>query len=115
MDSQENILAGFSQDIDYEYPTYWKNCEKKVLQNGEVSGVIRSIAVVNGKVISAGTQSYFPGIPCLWVEDEQFIYDEELEGEVWDMLVIEKLIKIIDYKIYCQSTGYYRIKRPNLK
>ena len=90
VDSQENIfLAGFSQDMDYEYPTYWKNCEKKVLQNGEVSGVIRSIAVVNGKVISAGTQSYFPGIPCLWVEDEQFIYNEELEGEVWDMLVIE--------------------------
>ena len=43
----------------------------------------------HGKVISAGTQSYFPGIPCLWVEDEQFIYDEELEGEVWDMLVID--------------------------
>ena len=90
VDSQDNIfLAGFSQDMDNEYPTYWKNCEKKVLQNFETYGVIRSIAVVNGKVISAGTQHYFPGIPCLWIEDEQFIYDKELEGEIWDMLVIE--------------------------
>ena len=30
VDSQENIfLAGFSQDIDYEYPTYWKIVRKE--------------------------------------------------------------------------------------
>ena len=73
--------------MDSEY-TYWKNCEKHVLQNGEVTGVIRSIKVIDGKVISAGTQSYFPGIPCIWIDEEQYIYDESVE--VWDMLVIDK-------------------------
>ena len=91
VDNQENIfMAGFSQDMDSEYPTYWKNCEKHILQDGEVPGVIRSIEVINNKVISAGTQSYFPGVPCIWVEDQQYIYDEESLGEVWDMLVIDK-------------------------
>ena len=91
VDNEENIfVAGFSQDMDSEYPTYWKNCEKHVLQNGEVSGVIRSIKVIDGKVITAGTQSYFPGIPCIWIDEEQYLYDEESVGEVWDMLVIEK-------------------------
>ena len=91
VDNEENIfIAGFSQDMDSEYPTYWKNCEKHVLQNGEVTGVIRSIKVIDGKVISAGTQSYFPGIPCIWIDEEQYIYDEESVGEVWDMLVIDK-------------------------
>ena len=91
VDSQENIfMAGFSQDMDSEYPTYWKNCEKHVLQNGEVTGVIRSIKVIDGKLILAGTQSYFPGIPCIWIDEEQYLYDEESLGEVWDMLVIDK-------------------------
>ena len=91
VDNQENIfMAGFFQDMDSEYPTYWKNCEKHILQDGEVPGVIRSIEVINNKVISAGTQSYFPGVPCIWVEDQQYIYDGESLGEVWDMLVIDK-------------------------
>ena len=61
VDEEENIyLAGFSQDMDFEYPTYWKNCQKYILENGETSGVIRSLKVVDGKVISAGTKSYFP-------------------------------------------------------
>ena len=61
VDEEENIyLAGFSQDMDSEYPTYWKNCQKYILENGETSGVIRSLKVVDGKVISAGTKSYFP-------------------------------------------------------
>ena len=51
--------------------------------------MIRSIAVVNGKVMSAGTQSYFPGIPCLWIDEEQFVYDQDSLGEVWDMLIID--------------------------
>ena len=89
VDDQENIyLAGLSQDIDSEYPTYWKNCVKHIVQNGEATGVIRSIELVDGKVISAGTQSYFPGVPCIWVEDLPYILDEEAVGEVWDMLVI---------------------------
>ena len=46
--------------------------------------------LINNKVISAGTQSYFPGVPCIWVEDQQYVYDEGSLGEVWDMLVINK-------------------------
>tara|TARA_A100001015_G_scaffold219570_1_gene247030 strand:+ start:34078 stop:34947 length:870 start_codon:yes stop_codon:yes gene_type:complete len=66
VDGEENIyLAGFSQDMNSEYPTYWKNCQKYILENGETTGVIRSLKVVDGKVISAGTKSYFPGTPCI--------------------------------------------------
>ena len=91
VDEEENIyLAGFSQDMDFEYPTYWKNCQKYILENGETSGVIRSLKVVDGKVISAGTKSYFPGTPCIWVGDEPFVLEENDVGEVWDMLILDK-------------------------
>ena len=91
VDEEENIyLAGFSQDMDYEYPTYWKNCQKYILENGETSGVIRSLKVVDGKIISAGTKSYFPGTPCIWVGDEPFVLEENDVGEVWDMLILDK-------------------------
>ena len=91
VDEEENIyLAGFSQDMDFEYPTYWKNCQKYILENGETSGVIRSLKVVDGKIISAGTKSYFPGTPCIWVGDEPFLLEENDVGEVWDMLILDK-------------------------
>lgn len=90
VDNEENVfLGGFSQDMDSEYPTYWKNCEKFVIQNGEVPGVIRGIEVIDGKLVAAGTQSYFPGVPCVWVEGTQYIYDKDTIGEVWDMIVID--------------------------
>ena len=72
--------------MDFEYPTYWKNCQKYILENGETSGVIRSLKVVDGKVISAGTKSYFPGTPCIWVGDEPFVLEEN-DVKVWDMLI----------------------------
>ena len=90
VDNEENVfLGGFSQDMDSEYPTYWKNCEKYVIQNGEVPGVIRSIELINGKLVAAGTQSYFPGVPCIWVDGTQYLYDKETTGEIWDMIVID--------------------------
>ena len=89
VDDQENVyLAGFSRDMDAEYPTYWKNGEKNLIMNGKASGVIRGIEAFDGKVLSAGTLSYFPGTPCLWFEDKTYVYDEDSIGEVWDMLVI---------------------------
>mgnify|MGYP001468751843 FL=1 len=91
VDVEENVfLAGFSQDMEGEYPTYWKNGQKHLLSNGDVTGVIRSIKVINGDIIAAGTLSYFPGTPCLWVGNEKlYIYDENAVGEVWDMVIID--------------------------
>ena len=93
VDSEENIyLAGFSQDMDGEYPTYWKNGQKNLLSNGEATGVIRSLKVIDGDIIAAGTLSYFPGTPCLWVgEEKPYVYDENAVGEVWDMLIIDTI------------------------
>jgi hypothetical protein len=89
VDDKENVyLAGFSQDMDAEYPTYWKNGQKHLISNGEVSGVIRGIETVDGELVSTGTLSYFPGTPCLWVGDKTYVYDQNAVGEVWDMLVI---------------------------
>lgn len=89
VDDQENLyLAGFSQVMGAEYPTYWKNGEKYLIMGGEVSGVIRGIETIDGEVLSAGTLSYFPGTPCLWLGDKTYVYDENTVGEVWDMLVI---------------------------
>ena len=41
--------------MDGEYPTYWKNGEKHLISNGEVSGVIRGIKTVDGELLLAGT------------------------------------------------------------
>ena len=89
VDDQENVyLAGFSQDMDLEYPTYWKNEKKHLMSNGELSGVIRGIEMINGELVLAGTLSYFPGTPCIWVGEKTYVYDENAVGEVWDILVI---------------------------
>ncbi|MDA8924240.1 hypothetical protein N9I41_04515, partial [Flavobacteriaceae bacterium] len=89
VDDQENVyLAGFSQDMDFEYPTYWKNGNKYLISNGEISGVIRGIEAIDGELVLAGTLSYFPGTPCIWVGEKTYIYDENAVGEVWDILVI---------------------------
>ena len=89
VDDQENVyLAGFSQDMDLEYPTYWKNEKKHLMSNGELSGVIRGIEMINGELVLAGTLSYFPGTQCIWVGEKTYVYDENAVGEVWDILVI---------------------------
>ena len=86
VDDQENVyLAGFSQDMDSEYPTYWINGDKHILSE---SGVIRGINVIDDVVIAAGTLSYFPGTPVLWAGSEKYVYDEDAVGEVWDMLIM---------------------------
>ena len=89
VDDQENVyLAGFSQDMDTEYLTYWKNGKKYLISNGEVSGVIRGIETIEGELILAGTISYFPGTPCLWFGEKTYVYDQNAIGEIWDMIVI---------------------------
>lgn len=88
VDDQENVyLAGFSQNMEAEYPTYWKNGEKHIIGGG--SGIIRGLEVVDGEVVSVGTQSYFPGTPVVWVGNETYVYGEDTIGEVWDMIIIE--------------------------
>ena len=81
-----------------EYPTIWKNCEKillggldeneQFLEPGQSSGVVRSILKEDNKIIAAGTLGYFPGIPCIWVDNKPYVYDISLVGEVWDMIII---------------------------
>ncbi len=97
-DNEDIYLGGFSQDMDAERPTYWKNCEKIMLQgideNNEIiaanesSGVVRSIKKYDNKIIAAGTLSYFPGTPCIWVDGIPYVYDINAVGEVWDMIII---------------------------
>ena len=97
-DNDDIYLGGYSQDMDAERPTYWKNCEKimlpgldennQILSAGASSGVVRSINKVDNKIIAAGTLAYFPGTPCIWVDNKPYVYDINLVGEVWDMLII---------------------------
>ncbi len=97
-DNEDIYLGGYSQDMDAEYPTYWKNCEKiilpgvdennQIISPGESSGVVRSIDIQDNKVVAAGTLGYFPGIPCIWVDDTPYVYDFNLIGEVYDMIII---------------------------
>ena len=97
-DNDDVYLGGFSQDMTAEYPTIWKNCEKillggldeneQFLEPGQSSGVVRSILKEDNKIIAAGTLGYFPGIPCIWVDNKPYVYDISLVGEVWDMIII---------------------------
>ena len=88
VDDQENVyLAGFSQNMDGEYPTYWKNGAKNLIGDG--TGTIRGLELIDGEVIASGTQSYFPGTPTLWIGNETYVYGEATIGEVWDMLIIQ--------------------------
>ena len=88
VDDQENVyLAGYAQNMEAEFPTYWKNGEKTQISEG--SGIIRGLEVIDGEVIAVGTQSYFPGTPCVWIGNETYVYGEDIIGEVWDMLIIE--------------------------
>ena len=97
-DNDDVYLGGFSQDMNAEYPTIWKNCEKillggldeneQLLEPGQSSGVVRSILKEDNKIFAAGTLGYFPGIPCIWVDRKPYVYDISLVGEVWDMIII---------------------------
>ena len=88
VDEQENVyLAGYAQNMEAEFPTYWKNGVKIQIGNG--SGVIRGLEVIDGEVIASGIQSYFPGTPTLWLGNETYVYGEDTIGEVWDMLIIQ--------------------------
>jgi hypothetical protein len=80
-------LAGYAQNMEAEFPTYWKNGVKIQIGNG--SGVIRGLEVIDGEVIASGIQSYFPGTPTLWLGNETYVYGEDTIGEVWDMLIIQ--------------------------
>jgi|TARA_B110000881_G_C18512865_1_gene483238 hypothetical protein len=97
-DNDDVYLGGFSQDMNAERPTIWKNCEKillpgldennQIVNPSESSGVVRSILKEDNKIIAAGTIGYWPGVPCIWVDSKPYVYDISLVGEVWDMIII---------------------------
>ena len=60
------------------------------IDNEEVPILDGSAKEFISKIISAGTKSYFPGTPCIWVGDEPFVLEENDVGEVWDMLILDK-------------------------
>jgi len=103
VDVNNNVYqAGFTTNFDGQYPTYWRNQQKHLLQGATVNGkqydqgMATDIAIVDGKVVVVGmlTGDYLlnpngvpydygdgpvinndTGYPCIWIDGSPHVLD----------------------------------------
>ena len=104
LDGNTVYQAGWTMNMDGQYPTYWKNQTKNILQGTTVNGrqydqgKATDIAIVDGKVVVVGmlTGDYLlnpqgvpydfgdgpeinndTGYPCIWIDGTPHVLDTD--------------------------------------
>ena len=115
LDGNNVYQAGWVMDMDGQYPTYWKNQQRNILQGATVNGTqynegkATDIAIVDGNIVVVGMLTgdyldsnndgipddygYGPeknndtGYPCIWINGTPHVLDTGGDFEVGGIFI----------------------------